>query len=124
MDLGFSQSRGDYSIFTKIKGSSFIDLFVYVDDILIVSNVLQFVYTLKIFLDHKFKLKILVYGNTSLVWKWLIRAKSVVYPIEQKIKHSKDDDGLLSDPTFCRMLIGRLLYLNVQGLTCLIKFTG
>jgi len=38
--LGFSQSKADYSLFTKAQGSLFIGLLVYVDDIAIIAMML------------------------------------------------------------------------------------
>jgi hypothetical protein len=35
---GFSQSKADYSLFTRLQGSVFIALLMYVDDIIIASN--------------------------------------------------------------------------------------
>ena len=54
---GFIQSKSDYSVFTKVHKVSIIILLVYVDDILIASNDVDAVNTLKLFLDNKFKLK-------------------------------------------------------------------
>lgn len=54
---GFIQSKADYSLFNRSQGSTFIALLVYVDDILIANNDIEFVNTLKAFLDQKFKLK-------------------------------------------------------------------
>ena len=54
---GFIQSKSNYSVFTKVHKVSIIILLVYVDDILIASNDVDAVNTLKLFLDNKFKLK-------------------------------------------------------------------
>jgi hypothetical protein len=38
VDLGFVQSKADYSLFTRLKCSSFIAMLAYVDDIAFASN--------------------------------------------------------------------------------------
>jgi hypothetical protein len=38
VDHGFVQSKANYSLFTRLKGSSYITLLVYVDDVAIVSK--------------------------------------------------------------------------------------
>ena len=55
--LGFQQSKADYSLFTRRLGGSFIALVVYIDDILIAINNVQEVEALKVSLDQHFKLK-------------------------------------------------------------------
>ena len=57
IDLGFAQTKADYSLFTRQQEDSFIVLLVYVDDVLIASNDRKGVEEFKAMLDQKFKLK-------------------------------------------------------------------
>lgn len=54
---GFSSSLGGHSLFVKKTGSSFIALLVYVDDILIASNDVEVVCSVKTLLHKSFKIK-------------------------------------------------------------------
>ena len=49
IDLGFVQSKADYSLFTRHQGDTFIVLMVYVDDVLIASNHQKGVEEFKVF---------------------------------------------------------------------------
>jgi hypothetical protein len=55
--LGSIRSKADYSLFTRLQGSSFIALLIYVDDVAIESNDPIGVSTFIFMLNDKFKLK-------------------------------------------------------------------
>ncbi len=133
---GFIQSKFDYSLFTRSKGSSFIALLVYVDDILIASNDPKAITQLKDCLDTQFKLKDLgnlkfflglevarsskgislcqrKYSLEILSDSGLLGSKPVTTSMEQNIKLSALDGTPLEDASIYRRLVGRLLYLTV-----------
>ncbi|GKE74975.1 ribonuclease H-like domain-containing protein [Tanacetum coccineum] len=53
----FIQSKNDFSLFTKNKNGVFIDLLVYVDDIVITGNNVDEIIIVKEFLSSKFRIK-------------------------------------------------------------------
>jgi hypothetical protein len=55
VDLGFVQSKANYSLFARLKGSSYIALLVYVDDVAIVST--KAMYSFITLLNDRFRLK-------------------------------------------------------------------
>jgi hypothetical protein len=136
VELGFIQSKADYSLFTRLKGPSYIALLVYVDDVAIASNDPKAVSDFIVLLNDKFKLKDLgplkyflgleiarstegisvcqrKYALEILEDSGLLASKPVSFPIEQNLKLSKDEGTLLSDSTSYRRLVGRLLYLTI-----------
>ena len=136
VDLGFVQSKADYSLFTKGHGVSFVSILVYVDDIIVVGPNPCTVSTVKDFLHTKFKLKDLGHLKFFL---GLEIAKSVVgivvcqrnytlhlleefvflaskphsTPMNSRVALQNDGGELLADPTPYRRLVGRLLYLTI-----------
>jgi transposase InsO family protein len=133
---GFIQSKADYSLFTKQKGSCFIALLVYVDDILIASNSVEDVAELKSYLDSQFKLKDLgpvryflgleiarsskgisisqrKYALEIMEDAGMLGCKPAKCPMDQNLKLSKHEGPLIPDPSVYRRLIGRLMYLTM-----------
>lgn len=55
--LSFIQSKDDYSLFIKTKDGIFTAVLIYVDDVIIISNSLDFAKQLKSLLNEKFKIK-------------------------------------------------------------------
>ena len=136
LELGFVQSKVDYSLFTFTKGFVFVALLVYVNDILLTRNDESYITHLKGMLDTRFKLKDLgpvqnflgievarsktgidlnqrKYALEILQDTGLTGSKPFNTPTEQNIKLSKTSRVLLKDPTQFRRLIGRLMYLTM-----------
>jgi hypothetical protein len=57
IEHGFTQSKSNYSLFTKVQDSSFLALLIYVDDIVIVSNDAKPISNLTSYLNSAFQLK-------------------------------------------------------------------
>ena len=66
LEMGFHQSKSDYSLFHKGTGSDYVALLVYVDDILITGSSTKGIADLKRKLSDKFKLKDL--GSLGYFW--------------------------------------------------------
>ncbi|XP_065626694.1 uncharacterized mitochondrial protein AtMg00810-like [Quercus suber] len=136
IELGFVQSKADYSLFTRQQEDSFIVLLVYVDDVLIASNDKKGVEEFKILLNQKFKLKDLgdlkyflglevartakgislcqrKYALEILEDVGLLGCKPAKVPMDPTLKLSKHEGDVLHDPSQYRRLIGRLLYLTI-----------
>ncbi|XP_041026929.1 uncharacterized mitochondrial protein AtMg00810-like [Juglans microcarpa x Juglans regia] len=134
-NMGFSQSKADYSLFTKKEGSSFVALLLYVYDILLASSEVAAIEIVKKSLSAEFKLKDLGPSKFFLGMKiarskkgislsqrkytpelvsdsGLLAAKPALFPMDTHVKLSKDDGELVDDILAYRRLIGRLLYLT------------
>jgi hypothetical protein len=64
--FGFTQSKTDYSLFTKVDNNSFIALLVYVYDIIVAGNCSSSIESVKSFLHNQFKSKTLAAYATFL----------------------------------------------------------
>ena len=136
LQYGFTQSKADYSLFTKGSGSSFAALIVYVDGIIITGPSQSIIDSLKQFLHSQFKLKDLgtlnyflgleiAHSHSSIVFSQrnyalqlledtgYLACKLASVPIDPKLKLTADTRALLPNPTSYRCLIGRLIYLTL-----------
>ena len=136
LQMGFVQSKSDYSLFTHTQGTSFTVFLVYVDDMLLTGNNPDCVTSLKKFLDDRFGLKDLgslryflglevvridvgisltqrKYALEILKDTGFLRSKPVRFPMEQNLRLLKHEGKLLADLGLYRTLIGRLLYLTL-----------
>lgn len=134
--LGYEQSKAYYSLFTKVHGSSFTTLLVYIDDILLASNDMSYITQGKAYLDARFKIKDLEklkyflglevartttgisinqrkYALEILEDSGYLGCKPATFPMDSKLKLSKFDSDVLTDASFCRCIIGHLLYLTI-----------
>ena len=57
VQLGYVQSKHDYSLFVKTKGEEFTSIIVYVDDMLITGNSSSEIQSVKTSLDKQFTIK-------------------------------------------------------------------
>ena len=136
--MGFTQSKADYSLFTRQQNQSFITLLVYADDVLITSNDKEEVNQYKLLLGQKFKFKdfgelkffiglkvarsnkgIVLYQRKYELEVFndvrLLGCKPVKTPMEESFRLSKHEGDILKDPSAYRRLIGRLLYLTITS---------
>ncbi|KAL5547348.1 hypothetical protein UlMin_007035 [Ulmus minor] len=136
IEEGFRQSATDHSLFINSKGSAFIVILVYVDDIIIASSDDVAVQHLKSRINARFKLKDLgtlryflglevgrtergisvsqrSYALQLLADTGYLGCKPAVTPMEPNLKLSQDEGDLLPDASLYRRLIGKLLYLTI-----------
>lgn len=137
IQLGFIQSKSDYSLFTKGSGDSFLALLVYVDDIIIAGTSLPLIDSLKQAISSIFKIRDLgflkyflgieiarsssgifmsqrKYALQLLEDSGFLACKPVSTPMDPRISLSSTGGEPLSDHTQYRRIIGRLLYLTLS----------
>lgn len=134
--IGFSQSKQDYSLFTRQILGEFLVILVYVDDMLLTGTSLSQIKEVKLGLDAAFTIKHLGELNSFLGVK-IIRNSSGTFMSQKKyikdiitdtsleecstvatrlsagLKLSLDTGDLLTEPDVYRRLVGRLLYLGI-----------
>ena len=66
-NVGYTQSKVDYSLFTKAMNDSLIAILVYVDNILIMGNDIIRIMTIKEILQNYYELRDLGSWNISLI---------------------------------------------------------
>lgn len=98
---GFSQSKADYSLFTRGFGDSFIAFFVYVDDILITGPSYSEIDSVKQNLYSHFMLNDL---------------GSVKYLLSLELSRSKDGD-FLSQRKYCLQILEDTSFLGVKPIS-------
>ena len=133
---GFQQSKADYSLFVRSHKGSFTAILVYVDDIILAGNNLQYIEETKQFLAQQFKLKDLgvlkyflgievtrsptgislsqrKYALEILEDTGFLGAKPARFPMEQNLALTQFNGALLDDPSSYRRLVGKLIYLTI-----------
>ncbi|XP_057948370.1 uncharacterized mitochondrial protein AtMg00810-like [Malania oleifera] len=137
LDLGFTRGKSDSSLFIKKNPSAFIDLLIYVDDVILASDSLDQINSVKQFLHDSFTIKDLgelkyimgleiarsskfitlsqqKYALDILQDSGFSGCKPATFPMESNLKLSATDSSpSLNDPASYRRLIGRLLYLTI-----------
>ncbi|KAL9245201.1 hypothetical protein vseg_018879 [Gypsophila vaccaria] len=136
--VGFLQSKSDYSLFIRHNAftDSFIVALVYVDDVLLTGNIdseiaeikqgLHTAFTIKDLGHIRYFLGLEVARNDSgilvnqrkyvldiLTDLNMVNCSTVSFPMVKGLKLSPDQGDLLPDPEVYRRVIGRLLYLTL-----------
>lgn len=137
LDLGFTQTVADYSLFVYKKNDIFVTALVYVDDILLTGSSNEFIGHVKSVLHSTFTIKDLglakyylgleihrtdeglylhqhKFIHDLLVEAGLEHCKPLSLPVDRTIKLSPTDGELLTEPTIYRKYVGKLLYLTVS----------
>ncbi|GJU39658.1 ribonuclease H-like domain-containing protein [Tanacetum coccineum] len=138
IENGFSQSKSDYSLYTKSDKGVFLALLVYVDDIIITGNSVSEIEKFKVFLKSKFMIKDLgkfkyflgievvdtdkgiclnqrKYVLDLLSEYGMLACKPAKNPLSSELVNSNkacDNDPLLENVTDYQRLMGKLIYLT------------
>lgn len=134
--FSFTQSKPDYSLFTKVEGKSFTAVLIYVDDLLIGGNDMQKIQDTKEFLSSQFHMKDLgelryflgievdrtskgiflsqkKYLHDLLQQYHLSNCRTVKLPMDTHFKLTEDVGDPLPDAYVYQQLIGKFIYLTL-----------
>ena len=134
--FGFKHSYADYSLFVYKKKGMELKVLIYVDDLLVCGNDLDFVSRFKGYLSRCFKMKDLgklkyflgievgrgeegfmltqrKYALDLISDVGLLGAKPAATPMEQHHKLALDTSPFMRDAEKYRRLVGRLVYLSI-----------
>lgn len=135
LSLGYYQSQADHFLYVKSTTTNFIDLLVYVDDIVLAGNCLYEIQFVMRLMDHQFKIKDLGQLRYCLGFEIAISNKDIFMnhkkytlqflentgflavkpssvPFDPNLKLSLSDGQPLDDPSTYRSSIGILIYLT------------
>ncbi|XP_072060351.1 uncharacterized protein [Arachis hypogaea] len=133
--FGYTQSKHDYILFTKVAGSGFTTVIIYVDDLVLAGNCIKEITALKQHLHNLFKIKdigelkfflgfefarskrgIAMYQRKyclDLLEEYgMLRSKSCSTPMDYTSHLSKESGDPMPNASEYRRLLGRLLYLT------------
>lgn len=134
--FGFQQSYADYSLFGYSKGNVELRVLIYVDDLLICGNDMDFLVKFKEHLGRCFRMKDLgklkyflgievgrgeegfmltqrKYTLDLIADVGLLGSKPIATPMEMHHKLALDSSPFLQEPEKYRRLVGRLIYLSI-----------
>ena len=133
---GFVHSYSDYSLFTYEKNNVELKVLIYVDDLIVCGNNMEFLTKFKDYLGRCFHMKDLgklkyflgievgrgkegfmltqrKYALDIIQEAGLLGAKPVATPMEQRHQLGRDKSAFLREAGKYRRLVGRLIYLSV-----------
>lgn len=136
INLGFSQSKSDYSLFTKVSSTDTIVILIYVDDLMICGSNLEAIQHIQNMLSSVFHMKHLgpltyflgievsrsnsgfflsqrKYTIDLIAAYGLSDAKPLTLPMDPNTKITSDIGTRLDDATPFQRLMGKLIYLTI-----------
>lgn len=136
LQMGFIQSKADYSLFSLHSESTITIILVYVDDLLICGNSTSSISDIKQLLSRSFNMKDLgpvtyflgieidrsdagfflsqrKYASDILLEFGMTKAKPLHLPMDIKLKLTADMGDVLPNPSTYQRLIGKLIYLTI-----------